>query len=297
MQKRVIRLGSRKSPLAVAQARLVTEAIRRAAPETEIVLVTMVTSGDKLAGTPLTQGGGKGLFVREIERALAAGEIDLAVHSYKDLPMEQPPGLPVVCVSPRADAREALVLPAGTDALPPAGTLGSASGRRACQLATLFPGRTVEPVHGNVQTRLQKLDAGHYAALVLAAAGLLRAGLRGRISRLFSVDELLPAACQGILAVQARTGEDVSYLAAWHSADAWDAATAERAFVRTLGGGCGTPVAAYAETDGESLLLRGLYMHETSGQILRGSLRGARKEAAVLGETLARGLQSRAQAL
>lgn len=292
-----IRLGSRKSPLAVAQARLVAAAIRRALPRAEIEFVTMVTSGDKRSGAPLAQAGGKGLFVRELDRALAAGEIDLAVHSYKDLPMEQPAGLPVVCVSPRADAREALVLPAGVAFLPDAGPIGSASGRRACQLAALFPDRAVAPVRGNVQTRLRKLDGGDYAALVLAAAGLARAGLSGRISRFFRVEELLPAACQGILAVQARAGEDVSYLSAYHSVDAWDAACAERAFVRALGGGCGTPVAAYAEPDGERLLLRGLFLHEPSGQVLRARLPGARKDAAALGETLARQMQSRAQAL
>lgn len=321
---------------------MVMDAVRRAEPGIDLRLVTMKTSGDKLADAPLAAAGGKGLFVKELDRALADGEVDLTVHSYKDLPLETPPGLPVVCVSERADARDALVLPTGASVPSSGGTgmrgdgvwflpktqadaqkpaahglrqaeadacsptphagaqaqsaagaprpIGCASGRRACQLGALFPGVPVAPVRGNVQTRLAKLDAGQYAALVLAAAGLARLGLSARVSRFFTVDELLPAACQGILAVQARAGEDVSYLRGFHSLAAWDTSRAERAFVRKLGGGCGTPVAAYAEVNGAELLLRGLFLHEASGRVLRGRIAGERTRAVELGEALAQNL-------
>ena len=196
-----IRVGSRESRLAVVQAQ---EVITRLGVPCE--LVTMKTTGDRILDRTLDQVGGKGLFVRELDRALAAGGIDLAVHSLKDLPMEQPDGLPVVAYLPREDARDALVLPAGAAAPDPAKPIGCASARRRVQLERLFPGLRVEPVRGNVLTRLARLDAGEYGALVLAAAGLRRLGLEARISRLFSPEELLPAAGQGILAVQARAG-------------------------------------------------------------------------------------------
>lgn len=263
-------------------------AIQKANPALDVRLVTMKTTGDKLAEARLSEFGGKGLFVKELDRALLEGDVDFTVHSFKDMPMETAPALPIVAVSERADPRDVLVLPAGQTESPAKDKpWGCSSGRRACQLQTLFPGTEIAPVRGNVQTRLSKLDNGRYAALVLAAAGLQRAGLANRISRFFSAKEILPAACQGILAVQARRGEDISILQAFHAPDAWDAAQAERAFVRVLGGGCGTPVAAYATIHGTELRLEGLFLHEPSGVLWRGTLAGPRTDAASIGTSLA----------
>ena len=196
----MIKVGSRDSRLAVVQAE---EVMRRLG---ECELVTMKTTGDKILDRTLDKVGGKGLFVKELDRALAAGEVDLTVHSLKDVPMEQPDGLPLIAFPKRADARDALVLPedGSWDREKP---IGCSSARRRVQLAQLFPGIEVKPVRGNVQTRLRRLDSGEYGALVLAAAGLHRLGLENRISRYFSPEEMLPAAGQGILAVQAREGE------------------------------------------------------------------------------------------
>lgn len=271
-----IRVGSRESRLAVVQAE---EVIRRLGVPCE--LVTMKTTGDRILDRTLDQIGGKGLFVRELDRALAEGRIDLAVHSLKDLPMEQPEGLPVMAYPPRADARDVLVLPAGTTALDPSRPIGCASARRRVQLERLFPGVPVEPVRGNVLTRLEKLDAGQYGALVLAAAGLLRLGLESRITRYFAPAELLPAAGQGILAVQARAGEYTALLAGLDCPQARACAAAERAVVRGLDGGCFAPIAAYAEQKEGSLWVRGLYAPRKT--IWTAERRGSAAEAEALG--------------
>ena len=207
--------------------------------------------------------------------------------------MEQPAGLPLVAYTRREDARDALVLPQGGE-WDKSKPIGCSSARRRVQLAALFPEVEVKPVRGNVLTRLDKLDRGEYGALVLAAAGLHRLGLEGRITRYFSPDELIPAAGQAILAVQGREGELAEEVKKLDDADAHDCATAERSFVRTLGGGCFAPVAAYAETEGNLLHLRGLYVTEDESRSARGAVTGLRIEAEALGRTLA--LQLRQQA-
>ncbi len=283
-----IRIGSRDSRLAVAQAEEVMRALGSCA------LITMKTTGDKVLDRTLDRVGGKGLFVKELDRALAERRVDLTVHSLKDVPVEQPDGLPLIAYTRRADARDALVLPESGvwDKTKP---IGSASARRRVQLAALFPEVAVKPVRGNVQTRLAKLEAGEYGALVLAAAGLHRLGLQDRISRYFSPDELLPAAGQGILAVQGRAGELEDAAKLLDDADARDCALAERGFVRALGGGCFAPVAAYAEVQGAYLHLRGLYATEDEQTVVRGALTGARRDAAALGHTLALTLRRQAE--
>ena len=253
MKKLVV--GSRESRLAVIQTQLAIQAIRACQPGLEVELLTMKTTGDKILDRTLDQVGGKGLFVKELDAALLAGRVDLTVHSSKDLPMETDPRLPLVAFSRRADPRDALVLPAGAKELDPAKPIGCSSLRRQLQLKALFPQMRTAPVRGNVLTRLEKLDRGEYAALVLAAAGLERLGLAGRVSRYFSVEEMLPAAGQGILAVQARADFDPACLREFHDPDSRDCLLAERAFVRALDGGCSSPVAAYATVDGEALTL------------------------------------------
>ena len=283
----MIRVGSRDSRLAVAQA----EEVCRALGDCE--LITMKTTGDMVLDKTLDKVGGKGLFVKELDCALADGRVDLTVHSLKDVPMEQPDGLPLVAFTKREDARDALVLPEG-GAWDKTKPIGCASARRRVQLKLLFPDIDVRPVRGNVQTRLAKLDSGAYGALVLAAAGLHRLGLQDRISRYFSPDEMIPAAGQGILAVQGRAGELEDAVRLVDDADARDCATAERSFVQTLGGGCFAPVAAYAEVQDDTLHLRGLYVTADETHMARGAVTGRRAEAAALGRTLA--LQLRHQA-
>ena len=288
MKKLVV--GSRESRLAVIQTQLAIQAIRACQPGLEVELLTMKTTGDKILDRTLDQVGGKGLFVKELDAALLAGQVDLTVHSSKDLPMETDPRLPLVAFSRRADPRDALVLPAGAKELDPAKPIGCSSLRRQLQLKALFPQMKTAPVRGNVLTRLEKLDRGEYAALVLAAAGLERLGLAGRVSRYFSVEEMVPAAGQGILAVQARADFDPACLREFHDPDSRDCLLAERAFVRALDGGCSSPVAAYATVDGEALTLTGLYV-DSNGEACRQTISGSREQGERLGAALAQDMR------
>ncbi len=287
-------VGSRESVLAVKQSRMLMDHLAAAHPELETELLTMKTTGDRILDRTLDQVGGKGLFVKELDLALRDGRADLTVHSLKDVPMEVADDLPLVCFSKREDPRDALVLPEGQTELAPGAVIGSSSARRALQLKKLFPDHEVKPVRGNLQTRLRKLDAGEYGALVLAAAGLRRLGLEGRISRCFTTEEMIPAAGQGILAVQGRAGEDHSYLDGFADEDARTAALCERAFVRALDGGCSSPVCAHAETEGDLLRLRGLYYSEEKEQAYTDVLTGPASEPEALGTVLAHRLLERA---
>lgn len=285
-------IGSRDSRLAVVQAEAVIQAIRDMLSDTATVsLLTMKTTGDKILDRTLDKIGGKGLFVKELDRALQDKQVDFTVHSMKDLPMEIPQQLPIIAVSAREDVRDALILRKGLDVLPDKPRLGCASARRRIQLARLFPDASIEPIRGNVQTRLRKLDEGQFDALVLAAAGLKRLKLDTRISRYFSADEILPAAGQGIIAVQGRKGADTSCLATYHNADSLACVTAERAFVRTLEGGCSSPVAAYAQLTGGNLHLRGMYVSEDERIVRFGNTTGSAADAEQLGCTLAKQLR------
>ena len=283
---KTIRLGSRESRLAVIQSELVMEAIRAHHPEITLELVTMKTTGDKILDRTLDKIGGKGLFVKELDAALLEGRVDLTVHSCKDLPMEENPAIPLAGFSKREDPRDVLVLPKGVTQLDPAKPIGCASARRTVQLKTLFPHMAVAPVRGNVLTRLRKLDEGQYAALVLAAAGLKRLGLAGRITRYFTVEEMIPAAGQGIMALQTRAGEDLSWLAGVADEAGTLCALAERAFVRALDGGCSSPIAAHAVIEGETITLTGLYVDGT-GRVFRDRISGPGEQGTSLAETLA----------
>lgn len=282
-----IRFASRESKLAVVQSRMVMEAVQAAFPQAELELITMKTTGDKILDRTLDQIGGKGLFVKELDLALREDRADFTVHSLKDMPMETPEDLPLVAFSGRADPRDALVLPEGMHTLDKSKPIGCSSRRRQLQLKELYPDCDIQPIRGNVQTRLRKLDEGQYCALVLAAAGLKRLGLEGRIHRYFSTEEVLPAAGQAILAVQARKGTDASVLKSFHDADAACCALAERAFVRQLDGGCTSPVAAYAEVTGEELVLTGFYVSPDETVIRRGMTRGSKWDGEKLGAALA----------
>jgi hydroxymethylbilane synthase len=292
--KRTVRVGSRDSVLAVKQTRLIMDALARVYPGIAFELVTMKTAGDLnlrpfdqiAAARPHDRSGAKGLFIKELEQALLDGRIDLAVHSLKDMPMKQDERLPIRALFRRGDPRDALVPSLGS--LESGGKgIGCSSARRRLQLAKLMPGCSVLPVRGNVLTRLKKLDEGEYGALVLAAAGLRRLDLEARIARLFEPDEMVPAAGQGILACQGRSGEDCDFLDIVNDRDSQDCAGAERAFVARLGGGCSLPAAAYAEVLGTELRLTGFYVDESAGLFRRGFLSGSREDAVKLGETLA----------
>lgn len=286
-----IRFGSRESKLAVVQSRMVMEAVQKANPQAELELVTMKTTGDKILDRTLDQIGGKGLFVKELDLALREGRVDFTVHSLKDMPMETPEDLPLVAFSKRADPRDVLVLPEGACEMDLQKPIGCSSRRRQLQLQKLYPGFAIQPVRGNVQTRLRKLDEGQYCALVLAAAGLKRLGLENRIARYFTTEEILPAAGQAILAVQTRAGVDTSVLSSFHDADSACCALAERAFVRELDGGCTSPVAAYAQVEGDNIQITGLYVSPDETVIRKGRTQGPKARAEELGRALARELK------
>ena len=274
MNKRIVRIGSRDSKLAVMQTELMIHAVTKYHPEIQFELVTMKTTGDIILNQTLDKIGGKGLFVKELDIALAEGRIDCCVHSLKDMPMEENPDFPITALPKRGDPRDVLVLPQMQHFENITAQIGSSSFRRQIQLKKLFPSCHCLPVRGNIITRLQKLDCGEFSSLVLAGAGLQRVGLSERISRYFSTDEMIPAAGQGILAVQSRKNEDVSFLSCIHNKESEYAALAERAFVRTLDGGCSSPIAAYAQIHGTELKLTGLYAKEHQWEYIIDSVIG-----------------------
>lgn len=287
---KAIRVGSRDSALAVAQAKIVMDAITNRNPTIIPQLVTMKTMGDKLLDRPLESMGGKEVFVKELEQALLEDKVDICVHSLKDMAVSQNPRLPLVAVGMREDSRDVLILPPGAEEMDPEKPIGCSSLRRKTQLAILYPGVKTAPVRGNVLTRLEKLDRGEYGALVLAAAGLKRLGLQNRIHTYFPVDRMVPACCQGILAVQGRAGEDTAYLGGFHHPDTWDVMLAERAFLEVLGGGCTSPVAAYATIEGDILTIRG-YTVDSRGRMRPGEVSGSRRDPGLLGRKLVESLK------
>lgn len=283
-------IGSRESALAVLQSEMVQAWIRKNHPEMTVEILTMKTTGDKILDRTLDKVGGKGLFVKELDQALMDGRSQLSVHSLKDMPMEIPGELPLLAFSKREDPRDVLVLPEGVKELDPSKPLGCSSLRRTLQLRELYPDMEVKSVRGNLQTRLRKLDEGQYSALILAAAGLKRLGLAHRINRYFSPDEMIPAAGQGILAIQGRWDLTYGFLDGYSDAMAWAAGSAERAFVQYLDGGCSSPVAAYGEVHGDKIFLRGLYYREEDDTVFKDSLTGSVDEPEKIGVLLAQKL-------
>ena len=286
MNRKIV-IGSRESKLAVIQTEMVKEYINTHCPNIDVDILTMKTTGDIILDRTLDQVGGKGLFVKELDKALMEKRSDLSVHSLKDMPMEVPEELPLVAFSRREDPRDVLVLPEGVSELKFDRPIGCSSKRRILQLKELYPQAQFATVRGNVLTRLRKLDEGNFSALILAAAGLKRLGLEDRISRYLEPEEMIPAAGQGILGLQGRKGEDYTFLSTYHDPDAGDCAICERAFVRILNGGCSSPVAAHGRIQGDQIFLLGLYFDEADGGYLKGSITGPRTQAEELGEQLA----------
>jgi hydroxymethylbilane synthase len=310
-----LRIGTRGSELALFQADAVAAQLR-AKTGLECETVVIRTSGDKLADASLAQIGGKRLFVKEIEDALLEGEIDLAVHSSKDMPVVLPDGLRIAGVLPREDARDAVILPAHggqvrlqadptgmsvddlVSQLGNAPRIGTSSVRRTAQLARLFPRASFVPIRGNLGTRLRKLDAGEYDALVLASAGLIRLQQRARISASLPIHACVPAPGQGIIAVEIRAEDHrvAAAVAAIDDARARAALDAERAVVVKLGGGCQMPIGAHAAVDGSSLTLTAIVLSLDGARAIRAESRGAAGDAAIAGTTVAEDLLSRGAA-
>lgn len=285
--KRRIRIGSRESKLAVIQAEIVRDCIQKSHPEMQVEIITMKTTGDKILDQSLQLIGGKGLFIKELDQALVEERIDVSVHSLKDMPMCVSQELPILAYTRREDPRDVLIYKPGRDAIPKHGIIGSSSARRILQLQKLYPDSTFQGIRGNVQTRLRKLEMESYDGTVLAAAGLCRLGMQEVIGRIFQVEEVIPAAGQGILAVQGRAREDHSYLECLKDRGSMVAALTERAFVKALDGGCSSPIAAFAQVKGEQIHLTGLYYNEESGRQVTGSMVGNVGSEIKLGEQLA----------
>jgi hydroxymethylbilane synthase len=291
---REIRIATRKSALALWQAEFVKESLEAAHPGLSVTLVPMVSRGDKLLDAPLAKIGGKGLFVKELETALLENEADIAVHSMKDVPMDFPAGLGLFCICEREDPRDAFVSNTydSLDALPAGSIVGTSSLRRQAQLLARRPDLTIHFLRGNVNTRLAKLDAGEYDAIILAAAGLIRLGFESRIRARISVEDSLPAGGQGAVGIECRTADSDLHalLAPLNHAQTAVRVNAERAMNKHLNGGCQVPIACYAELEGGQLWLRGLVGQPDGGLLLRAEGRAPAGEAEALGVRIAEAL-------
>jgi len=285
-------VGSRSSALARWQAAWVKDLLESAGHQIEIRFIK--TSGDKLPSASLVQSGVKGLFIKEIEEALAAEQVDIAVHSLKDLPTEQPEGLYIAAVPPREDPRDVFISKDGRPfaALPPGSRAGTSSLRRQAQLRLLRSDLQVVPMRGNLDTRLRKLDEGECDALVLAAAGLHRLGLGGRITEYFTPNQMCPAVGQGALAIEIRRGDKriENAIKPLDHAPTHSAVRAERALLRGLGGGCQFPIAAHACAEGTRLRLMGVVPSLGEPRALRAEAEGSMGDPESLGATVARQL-------
>jgi hydroxymethylbilane synthase len=296
MSKTLLRIATRESPLALWQAEYVKAALERAHPQLRVELVPMTTRGDQILDSPLSRIGGKGLFIKELEVAMLEGRADIAVHSMKDVPMEFPEGLGLLAICKREDCRDAFVSNnyASFDALPQGAVVGSSSLRRQCQLRALRPDLQLKDLRGNVGTRLRKLDAGEYDAIILAGAGLIRLELRERIRELLPVERSLPAGGQGAVGIEGRFDDEETraLLACLHHDHTALCVSAERAMNARLQGGCQVPIAALALLDaaGSQLHLRGLVGSPDGSRILRSEISGAAHLSEELGVILAEDL-------
>lgn len=282
--------ATRPSRLARWQTRHVIEQLQAAWEDLVCEEVVITTRGDRILDRPLPEIGGKGLFTHELEQALRSGRVHAAVHSLKDLPTESPSGLAVEVIPERADARDALVCPAGLslDDLPPGAVVGTSSVRRQAQLLARRPDLQVASLRGNVDTRVRKVEEGQYDAIVLAAAGLQRLGLEDRVTEVLPLDVMLPAPGQGALAVQCRSEDAATLrrLAAIDHAPSRLAATAERSFLNYLGGGCSLPVGAFATVEGREIVLQGVVVSAQGAGAIR--LEGRGEDPLALGAAMAR---------
>lgn len=287
-------IATRESDLALWQARHVQAKLQALYPQSRVEILGMTTTGDQILDAPLARIGGKGLFVKELEQALADGRADLAVHSLKDVPMRLPEGFALAAISEREDPRDAFVSNRfeRLEDLPPGSVVGTSSLRRQSQLQARFPELRIESLRGNLQTRLRKLDEGHYAAILLAAAGLKRLGLAARITQLIDPQHSIPAVGQGALGIEIRADrtELLPWLAALNHAETAACVEAERAMSRALAGSCTVPLGAYAQMQGNRLHLVGFVASVDGGEMARAAVEGAPAHADALGKSLAQKL-------
>ncbi len=294
MAEKIIRIATRQSPLALWQAEHVAELLVRAFPGVRTQLVKMVTRGDKILDAPLAKVGGKGLFVKELEQGMLEGLADIAVHSMKDVPVDFPDGLHLASILTREDPTDAFVSNhyASLNELPANARIGTSSLRRECQLKEKFPDAQVMPLRGNVNTRLAKLDAGDYDAIILASAGLKRLGMANSITQSLDVSVSLPAIGQGAIGIECRI-DDVEIndmLKALHDAETGLCVVAERAMNARLNGGCQVPIAGFALIQGEQLFMRGLVGNPDGSVIYRSERSGGLDQGAVIGRLIAEDL-------
>ncbi len=287
-----IRIATRKSPLAMWQAEHVADVLGRLHPGLVVEIVGMTTRGDKILDAPLAKVGGKGLFVKELETGMLNGDADIAVHSMKDVPVEFPDGLHLAVIMDREDPRDAFVSNRydNIDALPKGACVGTSSLRRQCQLVSRRPDLRIEPLRGNVNTRLAKLDAGDYDAIILAAAGLLRLGMADRVRGRISIEDSLPAIGQGAIGIECRSDDPRvnALIAPLHHLPTAQRVLAERAMNARLNGGCQVPIAGHAvhQDDGQ-LQLWGLVGSPDGSEVMRAERRGAVADAESIGQAVA----------
>lgn len=297
---RRIVIATRESKLALWQAQHIRSRLAGLYPQIELEILGLTTEGDRRLDVSLAKTGGKGLFIKELEEALAEGRADLAVHSVKDVPVQLPPGLALAAIAEREDPRDAFVSNRYSTlaALPAGARVGTSSLRRECQLRARHPRLAVEPLRGNVPTRLRKLDEGGYDAIILAAAGLKRLGLGERITALLDPEESLPAPGQGAIGVECRAGRSdlVELLAPLNHRETALCVAAERALSRALAGSCNVPLGAFAQVTGDRLRLRAFVGTPDGSRMVSGERGGPAVEAEALGAALAEELKSRGAA-
>lgn len=294
MTEKIIRIATRQSPLALWQAEHVAERLEQTFPGLKTVLVKMVTRGDKILDAPLAKVGGKGLFVKELEQGMLEGTADIAVHSMKDVPVDFPEGLHLAAILTREDPTDALVSNryATLNELPANARIGTSSLRRQCQIKEKFPNAEVVPLRGNVNTRLAKLDAGEYDAIILASAGLKRLGMAGRITQSLDASVSLPAIGQGAIGIECRS-DDVEIneiLRVLHDSETGLCVMAERAMNASLNGGCQVPIAGFAQLQGGQIRMRGLVGNPDGSVIYRSERAGGVDEAEAIGRLIAEDL-------
>lgn len=291
MLDKILRIATRQSPLALWQAHYVQQRLMACHPGLRVELVPMVTKGDVILDTPLAKVGGKGLFVKELEQAMLSDRADIAVHSMKDVPIEFPEGLGLVTICEREDPLDAFVSNQfdSVDALPQGAVVGTSSLRRQCQLSARRPDLVIRSLRGNVGTRLSKLDAGEYDAIILAVAGLKRLGLGDRIRHAMPAEESLPAVGQGAVGIECRLddAQAIALLSALNHEETAVRVKAERAMNTRLEGGCQVPIGSFALLQGDELWLRGLVGSPDGKVMVRGERRGPREDAEKMGVSLA----------